>query len=288
MIYPSEADIIPFFRGLTQGLQAYAQTNKVHISFSTRIKKQIVNYQPFLLSQSLIQLICNIISLLPPAGKIKVRLRYTRDKQTIYAEVENSAINLIQINEVCAQTVYAFTGYALSRGTLYRLSLSLKDQVSNQNHYVQPHTSTNNLIPFYSEIQKRLRSHFSQTDKLIATLAHNRPHEAAFMQKINAFIRANLEDERFNTNALSQAMCLSRTQLFRRLKSLIRQAPANYIRTLRLQKAKELLETTDLTVSEIVFRSGFQTISHFAKIFKKQYGIQPSIFRSTNTFATNG
>jgi transcriptional regulator GlxA family with amidase domain len=55
---------------------------------------------------------------------------------------------------------------------------------------------------------------------------------------------------------------------------------------MRLQRAKELLETTDLTVSEIAFKTGFQTASHFTKIFQKQYGILPSVFRRDNTPAT--
>ncbi len=121
----------------------------------------------------------------------------------------------------------------------------------------------------------------------MATLEKSQPQEAAFMQKINALIKANLEDENFDTNTLCKAMSLSRTQLFRRVKSLIKEAPANHIKMMRLQKAKELLETTDSTVSEITFKTGFQTVSHFTKIFKKQYGIVPSAYRQTNGHATN-
>jgi transcriptional regulator GlxA family with amidase domain len=152
---------------------------------------------------------------------------------------------------------------------------------------VRKNTSTSNLPQFYKEIQKRFRSHFTQTEKLIATLEKSQPQEAAFMQKINALIKVNLENESFDTNALCKAMSLSRTQLFRRLKSLIKQAPANHIKFMRLQKAKELLETTDCTVSEIAFKTGFQAVSHFSKIFKKQYGILPSVYRNSGKPATN-
>ena len=150
--------------------------------------------------------------------------------------------------------------------------------------YRPTNTSPNSLPRFYKEIQKRLRSHFTQTEKLIATLEQNRPQEAAFMQKINALIKVNLENENFDTRALCQATSLSRTQLFRRLKTLIKQAPAHHIKTMRLQRAKELLETTDWTVSEIAFRTGFQTASHFTKIFKMQYGILPSVFKRSNKY----
>jgi len=287
MIYSSGADIVQFLKSLTRGLQPYAQANEVKISFSSAIKKQVVDYNPFILSQSLVQLICNIINLLPPKSKIKVQLYYGTDNQDLQIEIENTCINLIRVNEICALSIYSFTGYPLSEGTLYRLVLPLQHQAATPNQVVQINTSVNNLPQFYREIQKRLRTHFTQTEKLIATLEQNKPQEAAFIQKINTLIKVNLENENFDSNALCKAMFMSRTQLFRRLKFLIRQAPAIYIKTIRLQRAKELLETTDATVSEIAFKTGFQTLSHFTKIFKKQYGIVPSAFSRTNKSATN-
>ena len=287
MIYSSEADIVQFLKSLTRGLQPYAQANEVKISFSSAIKKQVVDYNPFILSQSFVHLICNIINLLPPKSKIKVQLYYGTDNQDLQIEIENTCINLIRVNEICALSIYSFTGYPLSEGTLYRLVLPLQHQAATPNQVVQINTSINNLPQFYREIQKRLRTHFTQTEKLIATLEQNKPQEAAFIQKINTLIKVNLENENFDSNALCKAMFMSRTQLFRRLKFLIRQAPAIYIKTIRLQRAKELLETTDATVSEIAFKTGFQTLSHFTKIFKKQYGIVPSAFSRTNKSATN-
>ncbi|MEI6297184.1 MAG: helix-turn-helix transcriptional regulator [bacterium] len=287
MIYSSEADIVAFLKGLTQSLQPYAQANDVHLSFSSGMKKQMVQYQPYLLSQSLVQLICNMINLLPPKSKIKVRINYGEDNQNLTVEIENTSINLILVNEIAAQNIYSFIGNPLSHGTIYRLVLQINQIASVPIQTTNTNTSSNNLPQFYREIQKRLHSHFNQADKLIATLEQNRPQEAAFMQKINTLIKVNLDKEDFDTDALCKAMYMSRTQLFRRLKSLIRQAPAIYIKTIRLQKAKELLETTDFTVSEIAYKTGFQTISHFSKIYKKQYGILPSVFRQSNKPATN-
>ncbi len=287
MIYSAKADIVPFLKNLMLALRPYAKANQVAIFFSSAIKKQVVEYQPFLLSQSLAQLICNIINLLPPKSKITLRLLYSKDNQHLLIEAENTNINLIRINEVCTQTVYSFAGQSLANGTLYQLQLPLHWQATGLNESVETNNSATFLPQFYKEIQKHFRSHFTQTEKLMATLEKSKPQEAAFMQKINAFIRVNLENENFNTNALCKAMSLSRTQLFRRVKPLINEAPANHIKAMRLQKAKELLETTDCTVSEITFKTGFQTVSHFTKIFKKQYGVVPSAYRQTNSHTTN-
>ena len=287
MIYPAEADIIPLLKNLVQALQPYAQANDVHISFSSGIKKQVVQYQPFLLSQSLLKLICNIINLLPPKSRITIKLLCGADDKHLEIAVENNSINLIRVIDVCTQPIYSFTGNPLANGTIYRLLLPLQQEVYTSNNMSHTIASGNTVPQFYKEVQKRFRSHFTQTEKLMATLEKSQPKEAAFMQKINALIKVNLENENFDTNALCKAMSLSRTQLFRRVKSLIKEAPANHIKTMRLQKAKELLETTDCTVSQIAFKTGFQTISHFTKVFKKQYGVVPSAYRQTNGHATN-
>ncbi len=286
MIYPSEADIVPLVKSLTQGLQPYAQANQVQISYLSSIKKQRVNYQPFLLTKSLVQLICGVVSLIPPKSKIQVQLLYCSENKNLLIEVENTGINLMRVTELNIQNGYSFEAFPKPNGTLYRLTLPLQIENPLSVQYDKPNTS-GNIPQFYAEIQKRLRSHFTEAEKHLASLGQNRPKEAAFMQRINALIKVNLENEDFDTDALCEAMSMSRTQLFRRLKSLIRQAPAHYIKIIRLQKAKELLETEDLTVSEVAFKTGFQNLSHFTNIFQKQYGILPSVFRRGNKTATN-
>ncbi len=286
MIYPSEADIVPFVKNLSQSLQSYALANQVHISFLSGIKKQILNYQPFLLSQSLVQLICGIINLVPPKSNIQVQLLYCSENKNLLIEIENTGINLIRMTELVGQNIYPFEVFPTSNGTLYRMAIPLHLNANDDEMVIKPNSSC--AIPhFYAEIQKRLRSHFFEAEKYISTLEQSRPKEAAFMQRINTLIKVNLEDENFDTEALCEAMSMSRTQLFRRLKSLVRQAPAHYIKIIRLQKAKELLETADLTVSEVAFKTGFQNLSHFTNIFQKQYGILPSVFRRSNKTATN-
>ncbi|MEP6747622.1 MAG: helix-turn-helix domain-containing protein [Bacteroidota bacterium] len=201
-------------------------------------------------------------------------------------EIENSGINLIRVNEICTHTIYQFAGSPLPNGTLYRLVLPLQQQKLTLLPSIAT-TPTANMPQFYKEVRNRFRTNFTQSGKLIATLEKNQPQEAAFMQKVNTLIKANIENEKFNTSTLCMEMSLSRTQLFRRVKSLMRLAPARHIKTVRLNSAKELLETSDWTVSEIAYKTGFQTISHFTKIFKKQYGIPPSVYRHSTKPATN-
>ena len=69
------------------------------------------------------------------------------------------------------------------------------------------------VIPdYYDEIRKRLRSHFAKADNLVAQLSILYPKEAAFLQKINAVIVANIENELFDASVLSREMNMSRRQ----------------------------------------------------------------------------
>jgi AraC-like DNA-binding protein len=288
MIYSSEADIVPFVKGIVQCLQPYARANDIRLSAATESGIPPVLYQPYLLSTSIIHLVCNMISLLPPKSSIQVRLEFEGVDQPLKIRVANTGIDLIRVHEIQPNSGYCFTGQSLLKGSCYSLSIPFNDPESTPSVTFQSSGTSGNLPQFYREIQKRLTSHFSQTEKLISSLEKSKPREAAFLQKVNTLIQVSLEDENFDTDRLCEAMCMSRTQLFRKMKSLVRQAPANYIRSVRLHKAKELLETTDLTISEIGYRTGFQTISHFTRIFKSRYGIPPRVYRGNNHSATNG
>jgi AraC-like DNA-binding protein len=120
--------------------------------------------------------------------------------------------------------------------------------------------------------------HFSKAEQLVATLAHSNPKEAAFLKKVNALIVENIGNPQMDANYISRALHMSRTQLFGRLKPIIRQSPGNYIKALKLQKAKELFQTTDLRINEVAYRTGFESPSHFTKAFVRRFGVKPSLF----------
>lgn len=288
MIYSSESDIVVFIKGIVQSLKPYAKTNGVTLYFYPSVSQPEFLFQPYMLGQSLFLLLCNLINIVPPTSQIKISIQHLNDCPDLSIVIENSNINLIQLSEVIANTSHPISIHPLPNGTRYILSLPTQSQNESHEDVISKDSTATSLPQFYKEVQKRLTSYFTQTEKLMASLEKNHPHEAVFMQKVNTLIKVNLENEDFDSNSLCKAMFMSRTQLFRKMKALIRQAPANYIKLLRLQRAKELLETTDLTVSEVAYKSGFQTINHFTKVFKEEYGVPPSVYRHTNNSATNG
>jgi len=97
-----------------------------------------------------------------------------------------------------------------------------------------------------------------------------------FVKKLKSVIENNIDNTDFSLAQLCRAMNLSRAQLYRKIKAQTGTSPALYIRDLRLQKAKQLLQTTDLNITEITYQVGFKDLSYFSRSFSEKYGIAPS------------
>jgi AraC-like DNA-binding protein len=100
-----------------------------------------------------------------------------------------------------------------------------------------------------------------------------------FVQKILSLVDANIDDDRFGIEEVCDSLGISRAQIYRKFKSFTDRTPHDYLRTYRLQKAKELLITTKLKVFEVAYRTGFKNVSHFCRIFTEEFGNSPGEFR---------
>ncbi|MGD9929108.1 MAG: ATP-binding protein [Mangrovibacterium sp.] len=109
--------------------------------------------------------------------------------------------------------------------------------------------------------------------------------EDRFIQKINEIIEKNLGDEFFNIHALCSEVAMSKSQLYRKFKALTNQSAAKHIRTLRMKKAKELLQTTSMNITEVGYEVGMKSVSVFSKSFKEEFGYSPSDFVHRNSTA---
>ena len=92
-------------------------------------------------------------------------------------------------------------------------------------------------------------------------------------------MKVNLTDENFGVNELAAKTGLSRSQIHRRLKSGTNKSFSQFIREIRLEKAKELLKDESLTISEIAYKVGFGSPSYFIKSFHDYFGYPPGDYR---------
>lgn len=102
-----------------------------------------------------------------------------------------------------------------------------------------------------------------------------------FVGRLREVIEENIDDTSLSVESLGEKMCLSRVQLYRKIKALTGYSPNEYIRTARLKKASYLLATTDNTVSEIAYSVGFSSPSYFAKCYKEYFGQNPAAKKKT-------
>jgi AraC-like DNA-binding protein len=84
---------------------------------------------------------------------------------------------------------------------------------------------------------------------------------------------------------IADELHISSSHLRHLFKKEVGMAPAHYVKVLRLQKAKELLENTFLSVKEVMAAVGFSDLSHFVRAYKAQYGVTPSQTRSASRVA---
>lgn len=97
-----------------------------------------------------------------------------------------------------------------------------------------------------------------------------------FKDKLEAIVAQHIGDNNFNVDRLAELLCLGRTTVYNRTKSIMGVSPNIYIQNERLRIAAKLLLEGEYTVSEISEKVGFSDSTYFYKCFKNKYGIAPS------------
>ena len=142
--------------------------------------------------------------------------------------------------------------------------------------------------PFHSKVllarienllrQRQLLKHLYQgtkeTEKEISeSLLEDRDKQ--FLKQLQAIIQKNLSDSEFGVEDMGQQIGLSRVQLYRKVKAMTGSSVVDLLRKARLAKARRLLETRSMSVSEVAYEVGFSAPSYFTKCFKEEYGMLP-------------
>jgi len=104
--------------------------------------------------------------------------------------------------------------------------------------------------------------------------------DVQFIKQIHEVIEQNLNESDFNIDTIAATIGLSRSAFFKKLKSLTGFAPVDLVKEIRLNKAVELIKTTDLNISEIAFEVGFKDSGYFSKCFRKKYNQTPREYQN--------
>lgn len=138
-----------------------------------------------------------------------------------------------------------------------------------------------NLIKLRKGLKKFLRSNMRIEPKDISVISL----DEQFIQKALDLVEKNMSKTDYTVEELSQDMGLSRTLLYKKILSLTGKPPHEFIRSMRLKRAAQLLQKSQLNISEVAFMVGFNDPKYFRKHFKNEFGVLPS--RYTESFNKN-
>lgn len=107
--------------------------------------------------------------------------------------------------------------------------------------------------------------------------------DAEFVEKLNFHIEEHLCEETFYIEQLAEKMFMSRSNFYRKVKSLFGISPNDYMKTYRLRKAAEMIRSGDFLIKEIYEQVGFKTSSYFSACFREEFGMTPKQYKDQNS-----
>lgn len=135
-------------------------------------------------------------------------------------------------------------------------------------------TRIHNILEARQTLKKR---YIEANDANLSQLATNSLDEQ-FIERVVNCIAAHMENQNFNIEILIEEIGISRSQLARKIESITGQNTSSFIRTVRLNKASQLLCTNQHTIKEVAYLVGFNSPAYFSKTFKELYNQTPNEF----------
>jgi DNA-binding response OmpR family regulator len=137
-------------------------------------------------------------------------------------------------------------------------------------------TQIDNLI----SLRRRLRERFAQqVVRVRPAPLEVIPSDVKFLDQVRSAIEVHMTTEDFGVEELARLVAHSRGHLHRRLKELTGESPSDLLRRMRLERAAQLLEAGEGSVSEIAYGVGFKSVAHFSNRFQDHFGVRPSGYR---------
>ena len=133
-------------------------------------------------------------------------------------------------------------------------------------------TRVYNLIHQRQELRKK----FSREIILQPRNINISSMDEQFIRKLEYIIEENISDDKFGVPEMQHGLAMSKTQLHRKMKAIINQAPGEFLRNYRLKRAAQLISGKSDSVTQIAYSVGFSNLSYFTKCFKELFGVIPS------------
>lgn len=175
--------------------------------------------------------------------------------------------------------IIMLTGKSSEESEIEGLKIGIDAYISKPFNMEKLKIHLENILKQRTELNERFRKQILLEPEEVTVTST----DEIFLSKAMALVEEHMADPDFNVENMVQGIGMSRSKLYLKLKALTGQSTSEFIRTIRLKRAVQLLESSDLTVKEIMYMTGFNTASYFSKCFKKQFGVSPSDYVSKSS-----
>lgn len=134
------------------------------------------------------------------------------------------------------------------------------------------------LINSLLDNRRRERESFSKKPFFNVDNMQMNKADEEFMNRVIEVIHEHISEEDFNVETLTDILCMSRSNLLRKIKSIFNLSPLELIRVIRLKRAAELIKEGKYRIGEICLMVGINSPSYFSKLFYKQFNVSPKDF----------
>jgi ligand-binding sensor domain-containing protein/signal transduction histidine kinase/DNA-binding response OmpR family regulator len=141
-----------------------------------------------------------------------------------------------------------------------------------------------NLLDSRQKLRDRYRKEITLQPKNVAITS---PDEK-FLERVMTFIEKNMAEPSLSVEELGKEAGMSRVTLYRKIKALTNQTAVEFVRSVRLKRAAQLLEQNKLNVNEVAYMVGFLDIDYFRRCFKEEFGYTPKEFANNANEKTKG
>ncbi len=141
------------------------------------------------------------------------------------------------------------------------------------------------------ELREKMRTRFQKNFEIQPSEISITSLDEKFLTKVKTITEENMQEPEFSVEKLSSEVGISRAHLYNKLLALTGKTPIEYIRIMRIRRAAQLLEKSQLTVMEVAYKVGFNDPRYFTKHFKSEYQLTPTQYikkHATNSSNQNG
>lgn len=275
-----ENDALPLFR---EGAVADADAESVGVSSSERLspsmKTVLVIEDNKDVREYLKSLLCgeyNVLEASDGSAGVRLAAKYVPD-----AVICDVMMPVMDGMECCRRIkgnfatshvpVMMLTAYSMDEQKIMGYECGADSYISKPFSAALLKTRLKNLI----DNRKRLYEYFEEGGRPDRAGVSSDP-DRDFLGRLRSKIEENMSNPAFSVEELGESIGLSRAQLYRKTKSLTSYSPNELLRITRLKKAAAMLSSSDLTVAEIAYKSGFNSPAYFARCYREYFGISPA------------